>query len=86
MVNHIDSRSDVSYINGMISSYRRDAISKSLFRFTEVLLGAGALSIWVSTVIHLLTKLAFVAGIVLIFVVAIIICPAKNPIEGNKHG
>ena len=61
----------------MFEPYRRDAVSKSLFRLSEIIGGALLVSVLFSS-LPLFIKLAIVAGAVLIFLLAWFTCPHKT--------
>ncbi len=69
-----------SYNPFMLEPYRRDAVAKSLSRFSEIIWGALFISVLFSS-LHLLLKLAIVAIAVLFFISAWFICPPKSPKE-----
>lgn len=61
----------------MISPYRRDVIAHSLFRFSEITLGASFVSVWFSKLLSIPNKLAVGALIVLFFGLAVLAIPNK---------
>ena len=66
--------------------YRRAKMSASLFRFSELLFGASAITLWLSAALPGYIKLVFGMGIVILFVTAILFCPAKPPKGDDKDG
>lgn len=70
------------YANLMFGPYRRDLISKSFFRFSEILFGAGAVYIWFGERPWIL-KLAVLVSTVLLFIFAVAISPDRSPERGK---
>ena len=62
----------------MFESYRRDQISKSLFRFSEIVFGASVVSVWFAP-FPIMNKLVLGLSVMLIFVVAIVFCRPTPP-------
>lgn len=73
------------YDDSMLKPYRRDIISKSLFRVFEILIGASLVSFWFSP-LPVTNKIALGLIIMLIFVVAVVCCPSYPPGGVEKNG
>ena len=62
----------------MFEPYRRDSISKTLFRYSEFLLGGAILSGWFIPM-PFKGKVAFTIATMLVFSLAVWFCPPKPP-------